>query len=93
MEDSVGNAALRGGASNKLTLDDLFTAVEQEWQDQALCAQTDPEAFFLRRVVRPGRLSVSARRALSVMSVWSLPSSMMSALVFGVVFRTANAAA
>ncbi|PFG27103.1 WhiB transcriptional regulator [Corynebacterium renale] len=46
MEDSVGNAALRGGASNKLTLDDLFTAVEQEWQDQALCAQTDPEAFF-----------------------------------------------
>lgn len=46
MEDSVGNAALRGGASNKFTLDDLFTAVEQEWQDQALCAQTDPEAFF-----------------------------------------------
>lgn len=46
MEDSVGNAALRGGATNKLTLDDLFTAVEQEWQDQALCAQTDPEAFF-----------------------------------------------
>lgn len=46
VEDSVGNAALRGGASNKLTLDDLFTAVEQEWQDQALCAQTDPEAFF-----------------------------------------------
>nr|WP_197702423.1 MULTISPECIES: WhiB family transcriptional regulator [Corynebacterium] len=29
-----------------MTLDDLFGAVEQEWQEQALCAQTDPEAFF-----------------------------------------------
>jgi WhiB family redox-sensing transcriptional regulator len=28
-------------------LDDLFSAVdEQEWQQSALCAQTDPEAFF-----------------------------------------------
>lgn len=26
--------------------DDLFDAVEEQWQDQALCAQTDPEAFF-----------------------------------------------
>lgn len=25
---------------------DLFDAVEDEWQDRALCAQTDPEAFF-----------------------------------------------
>lgn len=29
-----------------LSFDDLFTAVEQQWQDQALCAQTDPDAFF-----------------------------------------------
>ncbi|MDY6049009.1 MAG: WhiB family transcriptional regulator [Corynebacterium sp.] len=29
-----------------LIFNDLFAAVEQEWQDQALCAQTDPEAFF-----------------------------------------------
>lgn len=27
-------------------LDLLFDAVEQDWQEQALCAQTDPEAFF-----------------------------------------------
>ncbi|WP_018023448.1 WhiB family transcriptional regulator [Corynebacterium ulceribovis] len=27
-------------------LDGLFEAVEQDWQEQALCAQTDPEAFF-----------------------------------------------
>lgn len=26
--------------------DALFDAVEQDWQEQALCAQTDPEAFF-----------------------------------------------
>lgn len=26
--------------------DGLFDAVEEEWQDRALCAQTDPEAFF-----------------------------------------------
>lgn len=29
-----------------LGFDDLFSSVEQEWHDQALCAQTDPEAFF-----------------------------------------------
>ena len=26
--------------------DILFDSVEQEWQEQALCAETDPEAFF-----------------------------------------------
>ena len=26
--------------------DALFDAVEEQWQDRALCAQTDPEAFF-----------------------------------------------
>lgn len=34
------------GAGSDLSFDALFGAVEQEWQDQALCAQTDPEAFF-----------------------------------------------
>ena len=24
----------------------LFEAVDEDWQEQALCAQTDPEAFF-----------------------------------------------
>lgn len=46
MEDRAGDSAFRGGPAAKLTLDELFGAVEQEWQDQALCAQTDPEAFF-----------------------------------------------
>lgn len=26
--------------------DEMFDAVEDQWQDRALCAQTDPEAFF-----------------------------------------------
>ncbi|GAB91066.1 putative WhiB family regulatory protein [Gordonia rhizosphera NBRC 16068] len=26
--------------------DDLFDTVEEQWQERALCAQTDPEAFF-----------------------------------------------
>ncbi|MBN9644481.1 WhiB family transcriptional regulator [Corynebacterium mendelii] len=29
-----------------MSIDALFDAVEGEWQEQALCAQTDPEAFF-----------------------------------------------
>lgn len=26
--------------------DDMFESIEDQWQDRALCAQTDPEAFF-----------------------------------------------
>ncbi|MDU0478859.1 WhiB family transcriptional regulator [Staphylococcus chromogenes] len=50
--EHVANDATSRGASTGLDLgadlpfDALFGAVEQEWQDQALCAQTDPEAFF-----------------------------------------------
>ena len=51
MEDSAGDASAKVQAGQtrtalEMTLDDLFGAVEQEWQEQALCAQTDPEAFF-----------------------------------------------
>ncbi|ANE03396.1 WhiB family transcriptional regulator [Corynebacterium crudilactis] len=51
MEDSAGDASANKHADHtrtalEMTLDDLFGAVEQEWQEQALCAQTDPEAFF-----------------------------------------------
>lgn len=27
-------------------LDELFDSIEDQWQERALCAQTDPEAFF-----------------------------------------------
>lgn len=37
-----------GGAGSDLTgdFDAFYDRVVQEWQEQALCAQTDPEAFF-----------------------------------------------
>ena len=44
--ENQADAILRGAAAGGMTLDELFGAVEQEWQDQALCAQTDPAAFF-----------------------------------------------
>ncbi|MDO4630721.1 MAG: WhiB family transcriptional regulator [Corynebacterium sp.] len=46
MEDMASNAAPRNRSGRDKFLDNLFAAVEGEWQDQALCAQTDPEAFF-----------------------------------------------
>ncbi|MDO4910279.1 MAG: WhiB family transcriptional regulator [Corynebacterium sp.] len=44
MVPGVRRAAASGGSA--ASHDDLFAAVEQDWQEQALCAQTDPEAFF-----------------------------------------------
>lgn len=58
MEDFATDATLRGlgiepgvklppvSGSSAVRFDELFEAVEQDWQEQALCAQTDPEAFF-----------------------------------------------
>lgn len=80
MEKNSNNGAiLRGGAAAEMSLDELFGAVEQEWQDQALCAQTDPEAFFQKKEAPPVRLSASARPARCVMSASSMPLSMTSA--------------
>lgn len=31
---------------HEIPTEELFGFVENEWQEQALCAQTDPEAFF-----------------------------------------------
>ncbi|MDO4908633.1 MAG: WhiB family transcriptional regulator [Corynebacterium sp.] len=44
MIPGVRRAAASGGSAARF--DDLFAAVERDWQEQALCAQTDPEAFF-----------------------------------------------
>ena len=50
-------------------LDQVFVRPEDVeelgWQDQALCAQTDPEAFFPERAARPGRPSASVGAARS----------------------------
>lgn len=50
--DEVGSRAdvADGFARPRLKLvwgfDDLFDTIEDQWQERALCAQTDPEAFF-----------------------------------------------
>ena len=46
MDYKASNSAPRTRSGRSMSLDDLFGAAEQEWQEQALCAQTDPEAFF-----------------------------------------------
>ena len=46
MDYKAINSAPRTRSGRSMSLDDLFGAAEQEWQEQALCAQTDPEAFF-----------------------------------------------
>lgn len=44
MENFAKDAAPRSLA--EIPVEDLFRQAENEWQEQALCAQTDPEAFF-----------------------------------------------
>ena len=46
MDYKASNSAPRTRSGRSMSLDDLFGAAEQEWQEQALCPQTDPEAFF-----------------------------------------------
>lgn len=46
MDYKASNSAPRTRSGRSMSLDDLFGTAEQEWQEQALCAQTDPEAFF-----------------------------------------------
>ncbi|GGG75942.1 MULTISPECIES: WhiB family transcriptional regulator [Corynebacterium] len=65
MEYMADNAAPRSRTAVELTLDELFGAVEQEWQEQALCAQTDPEAFFPEK----GGSTREAKRICSACSV------------------------
>jgi WhiB family redox-sensing transcriptional regulator len=48
---SASPAAMFTGTGGHLqavpdSFDAYFDAVEDQWQDRALCAQTDPEAFF-----------------------------------------------
>lgn len=72
-------------------LTDLFDpAEEQEWQDRALCAQTDPEAFFPEK----GGSTREAKRICQGCEVrtsaWSTRSPMTSDSVSGAVFPSAS---
>ena len=46
VDSAESDTARRDAFVEGLSFNELFAAIEQEWQDQALCAQTDPEAFF-----------------------------------------------
>lgn len=46
MGENMSGGQLRPLAEWAEDLSGLFEAVDQDWQEQALCAQTDPEAFF-----------------------------------------------
>ncbi|BAH54622.1 WhiB family regulatory protein [Rhodococcus opacus B4] len=42
----VETAGPRPALSLVTGFDELFDTIEDQWQERALCAQTDPEAFF-----------------------------------------------
>ena len=46
VKEASTDAQMRPLAEWADNLAGLFDAVDQDWQEQALCAQTDPEAFF-----------------------------------------------
>ena len=73
--------------------DDLFDAVEEQWQDRALCAQTDPEAFFPERAGPPARPSASARAARSSRNASSTRYTTTSGSASGAVSPSVSAAA
>ena len=92
-EQNSGLQSSQQGHRVEFSFDALFSAVEQEWQEQALCAQTDPEAFFPEK----GGSTREAKRICQACSVrdecrnthWSTTS----VLVFGADFQSVNAAA
>jgi hypothetical protein len=43
---------------------------DEQWQERALCAQTDPEAFFPDEGGPPGKPSASTGCAMSPTSAW-----------------------
>ena len=67
--------------------------MELSWQERALCAQTDPEAFFPERADQPAKQSAYVFLAMFVQSVWNMHLLMMSASEFGADYQSANVVA
>lgn len=49
--DQIEPEMIDGVTAPRLSLvvtgfDEMFESIEEQWQERALCAQTDPEAFF-----------------------------------------------
>lgn len=63
------------------------------WQERALCAQTDPEAFFPEKGADPpARPRRSARRVTCGRSAWSTRWPTMNASASGVACPSVDAA-
>ncbi len=58
--------------------------IELSWQERALCAQTDPEAFFPEKADLLAKQSASAFLAMFAKNVWNTRSHTMSVLESGV---------
>ena len=67
-------------------------SVELSWQERALCAQTDPEAFFPKKADQLVKQSESVFHAMCVHNVWNTHLHMMNVSEFGADFQNANAA-
>jgi hypothetical protein len=68
-------------------------SIELSWQERALCAQTDPEAFFPEK---GGSTREAKRVCLScvfVQSVWNTHLHMTNVLEFGAGYQSANVVA
>lgn len=61
------------------------------WQEHALCAQTDPEAFFPKRAGQHAKQKLSASPAKFVKNACSTLSNTTSDSVFGAGCQSANA--
>ncbi len=74
-------------------LDAMVDPAEEQWQDRALCAQTDPEAFFPEKGGSTREASASASGARCGANASSTHSPTTSASVSGAGCRNANAGA
>lgn len=61
-------------------------SVELGWQERALCAETDPEAFFPEKAAQPVKQSGCASPVRCVPNALNTPSRMMSVLGSGAVY-------
>ena len=68
-------------------------SIELSWQERALCAQTDPEAFFPEKAAQLAKQSVFAFPAMFVQSVWNTHLHMTNVLEFGADYQSANVVA
>jgi hypothetical protein len=50
----------------------IVSSEQPSWQERALCAQTDPEASFQKRVAQPAKLSEYVSPAKFAQSVLSM---------------------